>query len=206
MKKLSNLAALCLLSALIMAGPITALFSTSVLPAGAQDVAREPPTVNIDTSTTTEAVPVEVSATEVTEVVGEPTIIQPWWQSLWNDVKGPVYAILPIVLVWFLRRYVGEREAQIAQEMLASATMRGAGGVINQLGSAVATSVLTPNNPIVQAQVAEIKQKMADTIRKTGATDRTLAENIVNQVGQLIAAGGQLLDLDRDEHGRAKRI
>lgn len=169
---------------------VAAIAFFPLAPVFAQDPAE--PVVVVDTAAETEAVPVDVGAGEVTEVVGEPSIVPAWWQALWKDVQGPVWALVPIVIGFFIKKYLGERAGQIAMEMLAAATTRGSGGVINELGDAVFTTILTPDNQAVKKQVAQIKMKMAETIVKTGATDKTIAENIINGVGLTIGGSGHM--------------
>lgn len=128
----------------------------------------------------TEIIPGTVSDGAVAVTAVEPANI---WQQVQEVALTIFYAILPplgIIVVFFVRQYMGERAAQIAQAIIQGAAERGAGKAIEAAPSGAVKINPAPG-------VEYMNKTMAEKIAKMGITPNVLTDLVLANIGKLMA-------------------
>lgn len=116
--------------------------------------------------------------------------------ELWTVLNESLYtltmALIPVVgtiLAFYIRKWLGDRAAQIAQQMFQAAAERAAAKALNQTPSEPKAVGTSPSPSTVAIGVDYLKTTMKETIAKIGISDSTLADVVEANIGKIKLAG-----------------
>lgn len=112
-----------------------------------------------------------------------------WFLEVWAVVSPVVDTVvwpaLGVIAVLLVRRFLGERAAQILQEMLQSAAKRAAGKALAENTNPLSTQL--PSTELVATGVTYLKKTMPDTIETLKVSDDKLKDIVTANVGILMS-------------------
>lgn len=128
-------------------------------------------------------------------VVGaEAQVVEPakdvnWLKEIWKVIEplwdAVIWPALGIIAVFLARKFVGDRAAQILQDMLQSAAKRAAGKALMENKAPLVAD--QPNPQLIKTGVDYLKSTMPDTIKKLQVGDERLKEIVTANVGILLS-------------------
>ena len=135
----------------------------------------------------------EVVATPLPTEIPDPSV----WTVLNNALYTLTMALIPVigtVIAVYVRKWLGDRAAQIAQAMFQAAAERGAAKALNEAGATEqAKPIGTPPAPsTIATGVDYLKATMPDTIKRLEISDQKLGDVIQANIGKLKITAGPI--------------